>query len=78
MLEALPWMLCTFAVLAVLLITLVQGYARRSQEPTPAHITQALRSRQAGADLERIAGALESANAEELLAAEVDNLRVKR
>ena len=79
MVEALPWMLCTFTVLAVLLITVVQGCARREQEPTPANINRALSRRkkaraQAAADLERIAGALESSNAEELLADEVNDL----
>ncbi|MDP6947342.1 MAG: hypothetical protein QF464_24550 [Myxococcota bacterium] len=80
MLEALPWVISTCAVLAVLVMTVLQGCARRRGQPSPATIDQALgRSRraaraQADTDLERIAGALESSNAEELLAAEVDDL----
>jgi hypothetical protein len=81
MAEALPWMLSTGAILAVLLMSVLDGCKARRVTPSRAAARARLHRNKARAEaetkLDRIAGALESSNAEELLAAEVDDLGAK-
>jgi hypothetical protein len=78
MAEALPWMLSTGAILAVLLMSVLDGCKARRVTPSRAAAQARLHRNRTRAEaetkLDRIAGALESSNAEELLAAEVDDL----
>ena len=81
--EALPWIISTAAVLAVLLMVCLSGAKRRPaggslktarRRATAANTRNAVR-KATRANLDRIAGAMEADNAEELLADEVNRLK---
>ncbi len=81
--EALPWIISTAAVLAVLLMVCLSGAKRRPAGGSPktarrratAAKTRAAVRKATRANLDRIAGAMEADNAEELLADEVNRLK---
>mgnify|MGYP003150109330 CR=1 FL=1 len=81
--ETLPWVISTFAVLAVLVMTCLQGAKRRPAGKGPRSASKRARAARTRrevraatrANLDRIAGALESDNAEQLLADEVNRTR---
>ena len=83
MVETLPWVISTFAVLAVLVMTCLQGAKRRPAGKGPRSASKRARAARTRrevraatrANLDRIAGALESDNAEQLLADEVNRTR---
>jgi len=85
-LAAVPWVLCTCAVLGVLVMVCLQGAKRRPAGKGPLlarrRVTAAQTRREVReatrANLDRIAGALESENAEELLAEEVNRSKDRR
>ena len=83
MLDALPWVIST-ATLVVLVVLCVVHTCRRARALTPsraaarAHLHMRETREATEASLERIAGALESDNAEELIAAEANRAREER
>lgn len=83
MLDALPWVISTVALVALLAICVVHT-CKRARALTPSRAAARARlhmrkTREATeANLDRIAGALESDNAEELLAAEANRAREER
>lgn len=80
MLDALPWIISTAAVLAVLVMTCLQGAKRRPAGKGPradrerVNAAQTRREVRAAtrSNLDRIAGMMEADNAEQLLANEVN------
>jgi len=82
MLDALPWVISTGLSLVLVVLAVLHGFrsAKRSGRPPAGAGWPEWRRRRraaqmaADAKLDRIAGAMESANAEQLLAAEVDAL----
>ena len=83
LLDALPWVISTITLVALVVLCVVHA-CRRSKALTPSRAAaQARQDRRRAreateANLERIAGALESDNAEELLAAEANRAREER
>ena len=83
MLDALPWIISCAAVLAVLLMVCIDGARRRRAGSGPmlrrarvdAAQTRRAVQKATRANLDRIAGALESDNAEQLLAEEVNRIK---
>ena len=83
MLDALPWVISTITLVALVVLCVVHA-CRRSKALTPSRAAARARLHRkqvqaaTGGSLERIAGALESDNAEELLAAEANRAREER
>ena len=83
MLDVLPWVIST-AVLVVLVILGILHTCKRARALTPSRAAARARlhmrtTREATeANLDRIAGAMESDNAEELIAAEANRARDER
>ncbi len=86
MAEALPWVISTAAVLAALVMLCLSGAKRRPAGKRPrgrGSRADAAKTRQAiknatRANLDRIAGAMESDNAEQLLADEANAMRERK
>jgi hypothetical protein len=83
MLDALPWVISTITLIALVVLCVVHA-CRRSKALTPSRAAARARlhmrtTREATeANLERIGGAMESDNAEELIAAEANRAREER